>query len=84
VIGDHWVAVIVIRTLLTHPRNYSKTWNKDDPIILGPQDPTAVDKDKFTEEIRDHDEDTGANKIICHVCEFLDACGILQWCSDIA
>jgi hypothetical protein len=64
VIGDLWVAAVVIRTSRTHPQNHSETWNKNDPIILGPQDPTAVDKDKFTEEIRHHDEDTGAKKAV--------------------
>jgi hypothetical protein len=67
VIGDLWVTVIVIRTSLTQPENHNKTWNKDDPIILGPQHPAAVDKDKFTEEIRDYDEDTGANKLVSRV-----------------
>jgi hypothetical protein len=53
VVGELQLADIVTTVGLTWARNRSKTWKDDDPVILRPQQPTAVDEDKFTDEIGD-------------------------------
>jgi hypothetical protein len=43
-----------------------------------------VHKDKFTEEICEGEEETGADDGACIVIrESLDTCGTLGWCSEI-
>ena len=70
--------------LLTYARNSTENRDNDDPVILGPQHPTAVGKDKFTRKIRECHVDTGSNDGACQVCKSLNPSGILEWCSAIA
>ena len=47
---------------LTRANNRREARQKDDPVILGPEQPTAVYEDKFAKEIRERDEDVGAHE----------------------
>lgn len=44
-------------------------------MVLGPQQPAAVDEDDFTDEVRERDQEIRPYELVRLVGEILDACG---------
>jgi hypothetical protein len=58
---------------LAWARNRSKTRQDNDPIVLGPKQPAAVDEDDFTNEVCERDKEICAYELVRLVGEIIDA-----------